>query len=425
MARTAAQIRRTNVFAVIRALYAQQEGASRRELAEATGLSSATVSTICSELLESGLVVEARRLRAPAGRPTAQLVLNGDHGVLIGIDLAETYVHVDTFDASLTRISSTELPIDVHDRAPELLVRYVSEAVLAEAIRHADRALLGVGVSVPGQVDPEGGASVFAHNWDWHDVPLLQMLGEVIEAPLYLDNPLKSVALAELWTTPDRGNQTFVTLNLGTGVGAGIAIEGALLRGSTHSAGEWGHTTFVAEGRACRCGSRGCVEAYVGAPGIIQTLREMYPESRLLHGDDQTQTIDTIAAALRFGDPEAVELIDVVSHQFGVAVASLVNMLNPDAVIVGGWVAQRLGAQLLERALPHVRTHALPTPVSAVSFEVASDRANSVSLGVAISALEGYVNSASDGTAVGAVGSAKEQVRLTRSTTHYRGGERR
>lgn len=411
MARTAAEIRRSNVFVVIRALHARKAGVSRRELADVTGLSSATVSTICTELMEFGLISEARRLRAAAGRPTAQLILDPNHGVLIGVDVAETYVHVDSFDASLTAMTSTELAIDVHDRAPELVVCRVREAILVETARHADSRLLSIGVSIPGQVDQKGGASVFAHNWDWHNVPLLQMLGDAFEAPLYLENPLKAIALAELWSSADRSNQTFVSLNLGTGVGAGIAIEGALLRGRTNSAGEWGHTTLVADGRACRCGSRGCVEAYIGAPGILQTLRELHPESRILHGDDQTQTIEALAAAVRSGTPEALDVLEVVSHQLGLAMASLVNLLNPDAVIVGGWVSRRLGPDLLERALPHIRTHALPTPVNAVSFEVASDRANSVSLGVAILALEGYVNSVSDGY-------ANEEVRPLRGWLH-------
>jgi len=400
MARTAAEIRRSNVFAVIRALHTRHTGASRRELADLTGLSSATVSTICTELMEFGLLAEARLMRAATGRPTAQLIIDPNHGVLIGVDVAETYVHVDSFDASLTMMTSTELEIDVHDRAPELVVRRVREAIRTETARHADRRLLSIGVSIPGQVDQKGGASVFAHNWDWHDVPLLHMLGDAFDAPLYLENPLKAMALAELWSSPERGGQTFVSLNLGTGVGAGVAIEGALLRGRTNSAGEWGHTTLVADGRACRCGSRGCVEAYIGAPGIIKTLRELHPDSTILHGDDQTQTIEALAAAARAGDPWALEVLEVVSHQLGVAMASLVNLLNPDAVIVGGWVTQRLGPGLLEGAIPHVRAHALPTPVDAVSFEVASDRANSVSLGVAILALEGYVNSVSDGNAV-------------------------
>ncbi|MCL2463820.1 MAG: ROK family transcriptional regulator [Micrococcales bacterium] len=393
MVKTAAEIRRSNVFSVIRALHAGRDGVTRRELVDTTGLSPATVSTICTELMELGLLGEVRRLRAVAGRPTAQLALNPEHGVLIGVDVAETYVHVDTFDTSLETVSSAELPMDVHERMPEAVVEHVSGAIVAEAARHADRRLLGVGVSVPGQVDQSGGVSVFAHNWAWHDGPLLAMLGRVVAAPLYLDNPLKAMTLAELWSTPERGNQTFVSINLGTGVGAGIAIDGSLLRGRTNSAGEWGHTTLVADGRACRCGSRGCVEAYIGALGIIQTLRELDPKSTLLHGDDQTGTIDAIARAMRAGSAQAVEVVDIVSHELGVATASLVNMLNPDAVIFGGWVYQKLGPELVDRALSHVRAHALPTPVGAVVFEKAAVQTNSVSLGMAILALEGYVNS--------------------------------
>ncbi len=396
MVRTAAEIRRVNVFSVMRVLRVRPEGVSRQELAEATGLSLATVSTVCSELSELGMLAEVGLVRARVGRPTAQLTLSPGRGYVLGVDIAETYVRVDTFDSALELRSSTELPIDVHDRAPELVVEHVRESLLVELAKYPADQVLGVGVSAPGQVDQDGGTSVFAHNWDWRGVPLLDMLREAVAVPLYLDNPLKATALAELWTSPERVTQNFITLNLGTGVGAGIALEGTLLRGRTNSAGEWGHTTLVADGRTCRCGSRGCVEAYLGAPGIIQTLREINSESRLLLGDAQTQTIDAIAAGLSTGDPEAEKVLEIVGHQLGVAIASLVNIINPDTVIVAGWVSQHLGQQLLDRALPHFRTHALPTPAAAVSFEPIGAAGNTVTLGVAILALEGYVVAASE-----------------------------
>lgn len=389
--RTSADIRRVNSFAVVRALHASG-GASRRELAESTDLSFATVAAICTELIEMGVLVEVAREKAAAGRPTARLSLNPDHGYLLGIDIAETYVHVSALDAALEPISSTRRELDVHQRKPRDVVRHVREAIAEEASKH-ERPLLGVGASVPGLVDQVGGASVFAPNWGWHNVPLRDMLGDVTSAPLYLDNPLKSLVIGELWSRPERRLQDFAVVNLGTGVGAGFAIEGRVHRGRTNSAGEWGHTVIVADGRACRCGSRGCVEAYVGVPGVIQTLREIGPESPILHGDDQTATMIALRAAADAGDPIALATIERSAHYLGIAVASLINFLNPEVVSFGGWVSAVLGERLVESLEPHVRAHALAVPMFATRLELREQNLNSVSLGAAALALEGYLDS--------------------------------
>lgn len=390
--RTAADIRKHNAFAVIRALHGSG-GSTRRRLADLLGLSFATVAAICTSLIDAGVVIEVAQKKASAGRPTGLLALNPQHGIVIGVDLAETYVVVETYDASLEPVSSTEIEIDIHRRRPQQVVARVKEALAAEIARHSGERLLAIGVSAPGQVDPIGGTSVFAPNWNWHNVPLLGMLEDVTSALLVLDNPLKALAIAELWSTPARAAENFIVLNLGTGIGCGIAIAGEVLRGRTNSAGEWGHTVVVADGRACRCGSRGCVEAYVGAPGILETLRNRHPQSDLLHGDDQTSSLRAIAQAAAAADPVAIDVLEHTAHFLGIAVASLVNLLNPDTVIVGGWVAREIGAPLLELARPHIAAHALATPALASNFVVQNPRGNSVSLGVAALALEGYLES--------------------------------
>ncbi|GAA4422916.1 ROK family transcriptional regulator [Actinokineospora soli] len=390
--RTSADIRKANAFDIVKCLHAVSE-ASRRELVDATGLSFPTVSSICAQLLKRGLLTEVARKRAAAGRPTALLALNPGYGALLGVDIAETYVHVDTLNAALEPVSSTELDVDPHRGSPRDVVARVKEAI-ADAVGRLDGTrLLGVGVSVPGQVDQAGGRSVYAPNWGWHNVPLLEMLSGSTDAPLYLDNPLKALAIAEQWAHPQRRDQDFVIVNLGTGVGIGAALGGRILRGVTNTAGEWGHTVIVAGGRQCRCGSRGCVEAYVGAAGILQTLRETAPESPVLHGDDQTSTIAAFAEALAAGDPEVHEAFEQTAYYLGVGVAGIVNMLNPEVIVVGGWVARELGEPLLDRARKHIRGHALAVPMMAAALEVQHPRGNSVSLGMAATAMEGYLES--------------------------------
>jgi predicted NBD/HSP70 family sugar kinase len=346
--RTTRDIRLTNRFAVMRHIVASSP-VSRKEVAGATGLSVVTASDLVGELLELGLLAEVGREDSGGGRPRGLVAVHPEGGALIGVDVAETYVHVELFNPALVPLARAEEELHPYENRPKQVVSHIISgvrAVIAEAGAAAER-VLGVGVSVPGQVDREGGASVFAPNFDWHDVPLRQLLAAELSLPLYLDNPLKASTVAELWFGAARGRDNLAVITLGTGVGAGLATNGSLYRGATNSAGEWGHTNLVPDGRQCRCGSRGCLETYVGAQGIMQNLRDLAPESPLLHPDDQTATIEALAAALAAGDPVAAQVISTTGHYLGIGVADLINLFNPQVIVLSSWVADRLGPYLL------------------------------------------------------------------------------
>jgi predicted NBD/HSP70 family sugar kinase len=394
MKRTSRDIRTANRYGVLRHIVAESP-VSRQELAAATGLSLATVANLVGELLELGLLIEVGYEDSDGGRPRGLVAVNAEGGALIGVDVAETYIHVELYDLSLAVIARAEEELRPGEREPSQVLAHIVSAVscvVGEAGIPADR-VLGVGVSMPGMVDREGGVSVFAPNWDWHDVPLLSLLAEHIPYPLYLDNPLRACTVAELWFGAARGCDDVVVVNLGTGVGAGIALGGALHRGVTNSAGEWGHTTLVLDGRLCHCGNHGCVETYVGAPGIMQNLRELAPESSLLHPDDQTATIDALARGVTTGDPVAVKVVRDTARYLGAAVADLVNLLNPEVIVLSSWVARRLGQPLLDEVREAVARHALRRPLESTEIVLCPIASNPVSLGAATFALEGSLAS--------------------------------
>jgi len=394
MKRTSRDIRTANRYGVLRHIVAESP-VSRQELAAATGLSLATVANLVGELLELGLLIEVGYEDSDGGRPRGLVAVNAEGGALIGVDVAETYIHVELYDLSLAVIARAEEELRPGEREPSQVLAHIVSAVscvVGEAGIPADR-VLGVGVSMPGMVDREGGVSVFAPNWDWHDVPLLSLLAEHIPYPLYLDNPLRACTVAELWFGAARGCDDVVVVNLGTGVGAGIALGGALHRGVTNSAGEWGHTTLVLDGRLCHCGNHGCVETYVGAPGIMQNLRELAPESPLLHPDDQTATIDALARGVTAGDPVAVKVVRDTARYLGAAVADLVNLLNPEVIVLSSWVARRLGQPLLDEVREAVARHALRRPLESTEIVLCPIASNPVSLGAATFALEGSLAS--------------------------------
>jgi predicted NBD/HSP70 family sugar kinase len=159
----------------------------------------------------------------------------------------------------------------------------------------------------------------------------------------------------------------------------------------TNGAGEWGHTTLVLDGRPCHCGARGCVEAYVGAPGIIETMREIEPDSPLIL-EDQTASIDALARGLAAGDAVALETLRRTAHYLGAAVATLVNLLNPQIVVLGSWVAARLGPPLLDAVHADMAEHALAHLLADTEIVPSPIASNPVSLGAATLALEGALD---------------------------------
>jgi len=388
--RTSRDIRTANRYEVLRQIIARSP-TSRQELAAATGLSLATVATLVGELLDLRMITEVGFEDSAGGRPRGLVAVHTSGGALIGVDIAETYVYAELYDLGLNVLARAEERMRPGHSSPEEVVAHVvttTRSVVEQAGVEAAR-VLGVGVSMPGQVDRATGVSEYAPNWAWQDVPLLGLLAQHIPYPLYLDNPLRACAVAELWFGGARGYGDAVVLILGTGVGAGLILGGAVHRGVSSSAGEWGHSTLVLDGRLCHCGNHGCVETYVGAPGIMQNIRELSPRSPLLHPGDQSATIEAVAAGLAEGDPEAVKVVRDLARYLGAAVAGLVNVLNPEVVVLGSWVAIRLGEPLLREVREAVARHALKRPLAATRIVLSPILTDSVCMGAATLALEG------------------------------------
>ncbi|HSX99588.1 MAG TPA: ROK family protein, partial [Streptomyces sp.] len=174
---------------------------------------------------------------------------------------------------------------------------------------------------------------------------------------------------------------------------AGLVLGGGLHRGVSNSAGEWGHTTIVLDGRLCHCGNHGCVETYVGAPGIMLNLRELSPRSTLLHPEDQTATIAALARGVARQDPVAVKVVRDTARYLGAGIADLVNLFNPEVVVLSSWVAAALGEPLVAEVREAVARHALPRPMAATDIVLSLIPSDPACLGAATFALEGALQS--------------------------------
>ncbi|MFB9903147.1 ROK family protein [Allokutzneria oryzae] len=380
---TVRDLRRQNRSALLSTLYLGGP-LSRFELSRLTGLSAATVSKVTGEMVEERLLVEAGQVESDGGRPRVLLRVDPGYGTVVGVDVGETGVKVELFDLGMTRLATVDHPLSAGGSDPERVAELVAEGlrgVLAEAAVD-EAAVLGVGVGVPGTVEHGPTPRVHAPTIGWNAVELEKLLrANGIGLPLYFDNGAKTQGVAEMWFGAGRGARHAVIALIGSGVGAAIITDGSTYRGSTSSAGEWGHTTISYGGRQCRCGALGCLEAYVGAAGILDRYRKARG-GRAAPGDDERAALGALLQAAGKSRTADTVLEETVGY-LGAGIANLINLFNPERIVLGGWAGLALGTELLPRIRAAAQTHALRHPHDQVAIELCELGPDAVAVGAA------------------------------------------
>ena len=379
---TARDMRRANRSVLLTRLY-RDGPLSRQELVQSTALSQASVSNLAGELIDEGVVEEAGQVESDGGRPRVLLRVAPEFGYVVGADVGETRVQVELFDMSMTARAKADYGLDSTTPQPADVVSRVLDGlrtVVAQAGVDPAR-VLGAGVAVSGVVERTADAVVHAQTLGWDAVPLGAMLRAGTDLPVHVDNGAKTLGQAEMWFGAGRGARHAVIALLGSGVGAAVVTDGAVYRGANSSAGEWGHTTLVYGGRACRCGSRGCLEAYVGAEGILDRYRQA-TGGRAVAGTDEVASIEAlIAAADR--SKRAARLLEETAAYLGAGIANLINLFNPERVVLGGWAGLALGTRLLPQIRAAAKAQALAYPYGQATIELAQLGPDAVAFGAA------------------------------------------
>ncbi|MEU8193046.1 ROK family protein [Microbispora amethystogenes] len=377
--RTVRDIRRGNRAVLLHTLYFSGP-TSRNDLTARTGLSAATVSTMTAGLLGENIVVEAGQVESDGGRPRVLLRVNPEYGFAVGVDMAENHVRVGLFDLEMTERAKVDYVLRPARHDPELVARHILagvEVVLSDAGVPTEQ-VLGIGVGVPGIVEPGPDGVIHAKPFGWDGVPLGALLRRGTSLPLYVDNGAKTLGQAELWFGSGRGSSEAVIVLLGVGVGATIVADGTTFRGVSNSAGEWGHTKIVAGGRPCRCGGRGCLEAYVGIEAILD-------RAGVGSQGDWEEDLDRLLAS------ESPVIQETITY-LGVGLANLVNLVNPEKIVIGGWVGARLGERLLPEIRRATAANSLAEPYAATSIVLGRLGPDAVALGAATLVLEEFLN---------------------------------
>jgi predicted NBD/HSP70 family sugar kinase len=303
-----------------------QGPASRAELARSLGVSPALVTQLTRDLIADGLLVELEQAPSQGGRPARLLGLAASAGRAIGVKVASDHVaFVEVgIDGSVIRSSSepwdASSPLAVADLI-ELLARFIGD--------RGDAPLLGIGVGLPGTVDEQGRGVVDSTQLGWNQVQLGEALRRALDLPVLIENNVNALSHTERLFGQARQHRDALVVTIGTGVGAGIIVDGVVMRGAAGGAGELGHLPVQQDGPLCQCGNHGCLEAIIGEAALIATAQE-----RGVIGP--AAGMPALRAAADAGDPEAQRVFGDAGHLLGRAIAGAVNLLDPEAVILLG-----------------------------------------------------------------------------------------
>ena len=274
--------------------------------------------------------------------------------VRIGIDLGGTGIAVGVVDEKGTILSSVSTPT-LPKRPYQEIVRDMADSArraLAGAACTPDD-VQSIGVGIPGLADPKAGKVIFCANLSWRDIPLRAELMRYFDKPVYLDNDATVAGLAESYAGVSAGCKSSVFITLGTGVGAGIVIDGKPWSGAHGVGSELGHMTLVADGVPCTCGNNGCVERYCSATALIRMGRQYaaaYPETKILalaQGDPEKIDAKAVLDAAKAGDPAALQIFDAYTEYLALTINNITAFLDPEMIVLGGGVS-RAGAFLLD-----------------------------------------------------------------------------
>lgn len=337
---------------------------ARFMIAQRTGLSRTTVSNIIDVLLQEEFIHEGNFLDASpvGGRRPITVHFNADAGYVIGIDVGRTHLTILITNLAAKIVTQKSCAFDT-ECGPEICLPILTSEVctLMEASHLDWKRVVGIGLGIPGPLDATfHRLSSPPHMPGWNGVDIWKALQEAFDVPLYVDNDANMGALSESRYGAGRGYADLAYVKIGTGIGGGLIINGHIYRGHSNSAGELGHITIDENGPPCVCGNRGCLETLAGARAIVEDARQgisraLVQERQGLPSDstevplpieDVHMDIASVIQAAQNGNAASIAALEHAGERIGMALAGLINLFNPSAIVIDGSVV-RAGEILL------------------------------------------------------------------------------
>lgn len=383
-------VKKYNKHAAVDLIRFASKGVSRTDIAEELGLTRAGVTVIINELIDNGIILETDSRSTPSGRPPVVLEVNPKCGLVAAIDMGAVHLSVALGDVSARIIDEVELPFKISN-GPERCLKEAAQALqtVLEKCGVELKDLSAVGVSVPGPVITDAGmvmAPPIMPGWD--RFPIRDTLEAKWNVPVTLNNDADLGALGEWAYGAGRGEKNLAYIKVGSGIGAGLIINQQIFVGATGSAGEIGHLTIDKNGPLCTCGNYGCLEAFASGNAIelqAQKLVESGRRTLLAEFNRKHISVSDVADAARRGDLEAQEILNRSGTFIGIAIAGLINLVNPSVVIIGGGVAE-VGDILTAPIRKMVKERSLPASEHAVKITTAMLGRHSTLIGAMVQA---------------------------------------
>lgn len=260
----------------------------------------------------------------------------------IGVDIGGTNIAAAIVSQEGKILYKKSNPTNA-DKGPQESINVIISTI-KELMANTDLAfsVRGIGIGVPGVCDIKNGIVEFAPNLFWNNVNIVEIMEKEFSLPTYIDNDANAAAKGEAWCGAGRGKKNIVCITLGTGVGSGLILNGEIFHGAKNGAGELGHITVIEDGPKCNCGNTGCLEALVAAPAILKAGKKAISQGKetlLAEIDLEKLTTKDVFDGAKKGDEVSLEIVMNVANNLGLALANVVNILNPEQIIIGGGVA--------------------------------------------------------------------------------------
>ncbi|MBA3532573.1 MAG: ROK family transcriptional regulator [Ardenticatenales bacterium] len=315
---------------------------SRVDIARAAQLSRSTITNVVNELLPTDLIHESGTVSSVVGRRPILLEFNYDARALLGVDMGASHLTVVAMNLGgrVLAIRRESFPVLTNPDQSIAEIQRLLREVQAEAGYDQEKTW-GIGIAVPSPLEGEKldrlSPIIMSH---WIGVDLKREIRAAMRLPVFVDNDANMGALAEKWWGHGREVHNLAFIKVATGVGCGLIINDTIYRGEGGTAGEIGHTSIDVNGPLCRCGLRGCLEAMTGVPAILAAVQAELDNGRpsLLAG--KAVTVADVVAAARAGDPMPIEVIQRAGRYLGLAIANLLNLVNPGLIVLGGSVTE-------------------------------------------------------------------------------------
>lgn len=386
---TQRDVRRHNRSLVLNQLYFG-DPMSRLELTRLTGLSTAAMTGLVGELTDEGVLVEAGLAQSHGGRPRQLMRLVDEHKFVVGVDIGESRVRAGLYDLRINCIDFIGADLAPGEILPSKVMDTVIELVREVVARNgvAWDQILGIGVGMLGIVEHGDSLDAVAHvpTVGWDSVPVGQMLSS-LAAPVFVDNGARTIGQAEIWFGAGVGAESIAVLLLGNGVGAAWLTHG----GGTESARsiEWGHTVLEFDGRLCRCGAKGCIEAYVGAETLIAECQPLAPE--VLHAGQNPEEALALVTELAETNDKVHDVLVRAGVRLGRSLGGLINSFRPQRILLGGYGGGLWGKAVLEEIRRMAELSSLPPLGRDVEIEVCQFGKYGVMTGAAILPLSSWL----------------------------------